>query len=129
MARGITDAFDTIHVRHKSGGISVLKFKSYEQGRAKFQGQPIDLVWGDEEPPMDIYTEMLARIAATDGIIYTTFTPLKGITELWQRFLDEDKKDRYRVIMAVKDALHYRHARRRSRSCWSATRRTSTPRG
>lgn len=106
LARGITDAFDTIHVRHKSGGISVAKFKSYEQGRAKFQGAPIDLEWADEEPPMDIYTEMLARIAATDGSIYVTFTPVNGITELWERF-NTPAKDRYRVVMSVKDALHF----------------------
>lgn len=107
LARGIIDAYDTIHVRHKSSGVSTLKFKSYEQGRAKFQGKPVDLVWCDEEPIMDVYSECLARIAATDGSIYTTFTPLKGITELWQRFLETNKKDRYRVIMAVKDALHF----------------------
>jgi len=107
LARGIIDAYDTIHVRHKSGGVSTLKFKSYEQGRAKFQGKPVDIVWCDEEPAMDIYTECLARIAATDGSIYTTFTPLKGITELWQRFLDANAKNRYRVVMAVKDALHF----------------------
>jgi phage terminase large subunit-like protein len=105
MARGITDAYDTIHVRHKSGGISVLKFKSYEQGRAKFQGAPIDLIWADEEPPMDVYTEMLARLTATNGSIYTTFTPMNGVTELWQRF-DEDHKDRKRTAMTIRDALH-----------------------
>ena len=111
MARGITDAYDTIHVQHKTNGVvdgtSVLKFKSYEQGRAKFQGAPIDIVWCDEEPAMDIYTECLARIAATNGSIYTTFTPVNGITELWERFNDQNAKDRYRVTMAVKDALHF----------------------
>ena len=106
MARGIVDAIDTLHVRHKSGGISTLKFKSYEQGRSKFQGKPVDLVWGDEEPDMDVYTEMLARIAATNGSIFITFTPLKGITELWERF-NAVSKYRYRVVMAVKDALHF----------------------
>lgn len=110
LARGITDAFDTIHVIHKTDGVvdgtSVAKFKSYEQGRAKFQGRPVDLVWGDEEPPMEIYTEMLARIAATDGSIFITFTPVNGLTELWERF-NTPAKDRYRVVMDVKDALHF----------------------
>lgn len=105
-ARGISEAIDSLQVRHKSGGISTLKFKSYEQGRTKFQGKPVDLVWGDEEPDMEVYTEMLARIAATDGSIYITFTPLKGITELWERF-NTPSKDRFRVTMAVKDALHF----------------------
>lgn len=109
MARGITDAYDTIHVKHYTNGVydgvSIAKFKSYEQGRPKFQGKPVDLVWGDEEPPMDIYTEMLARITATDGSIYVTFTPMNGITELWQRF-SEPNSDRVRVAMTIHDALH-----------------------
>lgn len=105
LARGITDAFDTIHVRHKSGGTSVLKFKSYEQGREKFQGAPVDIIWCDEEPPMEVYTECLARLAATDGSIYTTFTPLKGITDLWDRF-NTPAKDRFRVVMDTSDAAH-----------------------
>lgn len=109
MARGITDAYDTIHVKHYTNGtydgVSVAKFKSYEQGRAKFQGSPIDLIWGDEEPPMDVYTEMLARLTATSGSAYCTFTPMNGITELWKRF-DEETKDRKRTAMTIRDALH-----------------------
>lgn len=109
MARGITDAYDTIHVKHYTNGVydgvSVARFKSYEQGRQKFQGAPVDLIWGDEEPPMDVYTEMLARLTATNGSIYVTFTPMNGITELWQRF-DLQSKDRIRVAMTIKDALH-----------------------
>src|ERR1700722_1032762 len=57
LARGVTDAYDTIQVRHVSGGVSVARFKSYEQGRQKFQGETLDWLWPDEEPPMDIYSE------------------------------------------------------------------------
>src|SRR5665213_586032 len=76
LARGVTDAFDTIQVRHVSGGVSVLRFKSYEQGREKFQGETIDFFWGDEEPDEKIYAEMLTRITATKGMGFITFTPL-----------------------------------------------------
>lgn len=105
MARGITDGYDTVHVKHVSGGTSVLRFKSYEQGRAKFQGAPVDVIWGDEEPPMDVYTEMLARLTATDGSIYVTFTPMNGITDLWEHF---SKESPYigRVCMTIRDAKH-----------------------
>src|ERR1700733_2551319 len=81
LARGITDAYDTIQVRHISGGVSVAKFKSYEQGRTKFQGETLDWLWFDEEPPMDIYSEGLTRTAATKGIAFLTFTPLNGPTD------------------------------------------------
>ena len=54
LARGVADAYDTIQVRHKSGGVSVGVFKSYEQGRTKFQGKAIDWGWLDEEPDSDV---------------------------------------------------------------------------
>jgi phage terminase large subunit-like protein len=87
LARGVTDAYDTIQVKHKSGGISVGRFKSYEQGRAKFQGETLDFVWFDEEPPLDIYTEGLTRTNASGGIVFVTFTPLLGMSKVVKRFL------------------------------------------
>lgn len=106
LARGITDAFDTIQVRHVSGGVSVGRFKSYEQGRAKFQGETLDLVWLDEEPPMDIYSESLTRVTATKGMVFLTFTPLKGMSEVVGRFLNEPSADRGVVTMTIEDAEH-----------------------
>jgi phage terminase large subunit-like protein len=106
LARGITDAYDTIQVRHVSGGISVLRFKSYEQGRAKWQGETLDFVWFDEEPDMELYSEGLTRITATKGMVFLTFTPLKGMSEVVQRFLSEASEDRGVTSMTIDDALH-----------------------
>lgn len=111
MARGVSDGYDTMFVRHKSGGVSTATFKSYEQGRTKFQGEPVDLIWADEEAPMDIYTEMIARTVAVDGIIYTTFTPLLGATELVRRFRGKHV-GRGEVVMTIVDALHISPERR-----------------
>jgi hypothetical protein len=36
--RGVTDAVDTIRVKHVSGGVSTSGYKSFDQGREKFQG-------------------------------------------------------------------------------------------
>jgi phage terminase large subunit-like protein len=106
LARGITDAYDTIQVRHKSGGVSVARFKSYEQGRQKFQGETLDWLWFDEEPPMDIYSEGLTRTAATRGITFMTFTPLQGPTEVVLRFFDEPSPYRRVITMTIDDAEH-----------------------
>lgn len=110
MARGVTDAYDTIQVQHYTNGvkdgISILRFKSYEQGRAKFQGETIDFFWGDEEPPLDVYSEMLTRITATGGMGYITFTPLKGMSNVVARFLNEPSEDRAVVTMTIEDAEH-----------------------
>ena len=48
-------------VKHSSGGNSTLGFKSYDQGRTKWQGETLDFVWFDEEPPQ------LTRTNATGG--------------------------------------------------------------
>lgn len=89
-ARGVPDALDSVSVKHVSGGTSTLLFKSYEQGRAKWQGDTLNGVWLDEEPPIDIYTEALTRTNATDGIVMVTFTPLKGMSEVVRMFLRDD---------------------------------------
>lgn len=106
LARGVTDAFDTIQVRHKSGGTSIGRFKSYEQGRAKFQGESLDWIWFDEEPPEDVYSEGLTRTVATGGMAFMTFTPLKGLSTIVMRFLNEESPDRGVVTMTIDDALH-----------------------
>lgn len=87
--QGVANAVDTILVRHVSGGISELGFKSYDQGRQKWQGAVRDGVWLDEEPPLDIYTEALTRTnTIEDGMIFLTFTPLLGMSEVVHMFLD-----------------------------------------
>ena len=90
-ARGIADGVDSIVVRHVSGAASTLLFKSYEKGREKWQGETLDGVWFDEEPPLDVYTEGLTRTNATDGIVIVTFTPLLGMSEVVRMFLSDDE--------------------------------------
>jgi len=111
LARGVSDSFDTVLVDHASGGKSILTFKTYEQGRKKWQGDAIDVIWYDEEPPAEIYSEGTARLAPTAsgeerGIEYTTFTPLEGKTEVVLMFLEEDSPDRAVVYMTIDDAQH-----------------------
>lgn len=89
LRRGVADAIDGVIVKHVSGANSVLGFKSYEQGREKWQGDTLDFVWFDEEPPHDIYMEGLTRTNATNGMVYLTFTPLLGMSEVVSSFIDE----------------------------------------
>lgn len=105
-SRSATNAFDTIRVRHISGGISTATFKSYEQGREKFQSEAVDFLWLDEEPPEDVYTECMTRTTATNGIIYITYTPLKGMTPLTRKFMKEKPPGVGEVHMTIYDALH-----------------------
>jgi phage terminase large subunit-like protein len=107
MARGVADLVDTIRVKHVSGEVSMLGLKSYEKGREKWQGETLDFVWFDEEPPPDIYTEGLTRTNATGGIAWMTFTPLLGMTEVVGRFLLQEAPDRHVTQMTIDDAGHY----------------------
>lgn len=106
LSKGLSDAVDTVYVRHRSGGLSKLSFKSYERGREKWQGETLDLVWFDEEPPADIYAEGLARITATGGMCYITFTPLIGMSEVVRRFINDPGKDRHVTRMTIDEAEH-----------------------
>lgn len=106
-ARGLADAVDTIRVRHSSGDISTIQLKSYEKGREKWQGETLDFVWFDEEPPSDIYMEGLTRTNATGGMTLITFTPLLGMTEVVRRFLLEKPVDCHVTSMTIHDAEHY----------------------
>ena len=88
------DTIDSVVVHWGGGGgvqrgESVLAFKSYEKGREKWQGETLDGVWFDEEPPIDIYSEGRTRTMAKRGIVIVTFTPLLGMTELVKLFLSE----------------------------------------
>lgn len=104
---GVSDALDSVVVRHVSGGNSTLGFKSYDQGRQKWQGETLDLVWFDEEPEEDIYTEGLTRTNATGGMSFLTFTPLLGMSDVVRRFLMEESPDRNVTTMTIEDAEHY----------------------
>jgi len=87
---GLANGVDSVSVRHVTGYKSTLLFKTYEQGRAAWQGETLHGVWFDEEPPLDVYMEGLTRTNATDGIVMVTFTPLKGMSEVVRLFLDDE---------------------------------------
>jgi len=84
---GVAGAVQDVFVRHVSGGISQITFKSYQQDIKSFMGAAIDGIWFDEEPPKDIYDECLLRVLSTKGMILNTFTPLKGFSEVVESFL------------------------------------------
>ena len=107
LSHGVTDAFDSIRVRHVSGGTSVLEFKTYPQGRESWQGATVDVVWLDEEPPEDIYDEAKTRLTGP-GIIYTTCTPLKGPTTFIKQFWPvPTSPDRGLTQMGLREVTHF----------------------
>lgn len=92
---GTAEALETIYVKHVSGGVSSIVFKSYDQKREAFQGTKMDVIWLDEEPrDQGIFTECLTRTAGPkgeEGLIYCTFTPLFGISDVVMKFLPDGR--------------------------------------
>jgi phage terminase large subunit-like protein len=88
--QGSPDLVDTVPIKHVSGGWSTLGMKSYEQGRGSFEGTAQDVIWPDEEAPMEVYMEMVTRTATTNGRVLTTFTALEGITEMVALFYPKE---------------------------------------
>lgn len=107
MARGVPDAVDSVTVRHVNGDISRITFKSYEKGREKWQGETLDWVWFDEEPPQAIYTEGLTRTNATGGMAFMTFTPLLGMSDVVRRFIVDKPIGTSVTVMTIYDVGHY----------------------
>lgn len=101
--RSAPDAFDSLQVRHSSGGISRLVFKTYEQERRHWQGAEVDIVWFDEEPPQEIYSEGYTRLGGK-GMALMTFTPLFGMSAVVCRFLEEENANRIVIKYGIKDA-------------------------
>ena len=98
MSSGSADSpeqgvIDTIYIRSALGGVSQLTFKTYEQGREKFQGASLDFVWFDEEPPRDVYYECLMRVMDKRGDLFGTMTPLKGLTWVYDDIYLNPKGD------------------------------------
>lgn len=112
LARGVDSLYDTIQVQHynKDGvkdGISILKLKSFDQGRTKWQSDTIDGVWFDEEPDEEIYSEGITRTVARKGIAFMTFTPLKGMSAVVKGFMNERKQNQSLINMTIEDVDHW----------------------
>lgn len=88
VKHGLSDAFETIFVRHvPTGGVSTLQLKSYDQGRIAFQGTANDGIHLDEEPDIEIYAECILRLMTRNGLLILTETPLLGVTKLMLAFM------------------------------------------
>lgn len=115
-SHGFKDSIESVIVKHGGGGDvqageSRAGFKSYDQGREKFQAETLEFIWFDEEPPADIYTEGLTRTNAGDGgkmgMVLVTFTPLQGMSEVVERFMLDQVDGTIVIQMGISEAEHY----------------------
>jgi len=104
MARGISDFVDTISLLRDGGGTAILRGKTYAMGREAWQGEPVDVVWGDEDPgDMEIYEECQARLTTTDGIIIWSMSPMLGLSPVRKHFKNKTEGTG-EILMTIWDA-------------------------
>lgn len=108
LRQGVSEALDTVYVKHASGGTSAIVLKSYDQRREGFQSSEVDLIWLDEEPDEGIYTEALMRTMTTGGLVLLTFTPLLGMSNVVLSYLEGvgEGRPKFCVQASWEDAPH-----------------------
>ena len=108
IGHGVSGGYDTIQITHKTDGVedgvSMASFKSYDQGREKFQGEGLDLIWCDEECPMDIYSECMTRLEGI-GQMMVTFTAFGD--ELYKHFAEHPSPIRQFVTITLDEVTHF----------------------
>ena len=68
-------------VKHKSGGVSEVDFKAYEQGYSALQMGVLDRIAMDEDPDnFRIVQESWVRLLRKNGYLSIAYTPLPGST-------------------------------------------------
>lgn len=117
--RNVAESVDQVVVRHASGGLSYLTFKSYDQKRESFQGTEQDVIWLDEEPPQDIYSECLTRTMTVGGMVMSTFTPLRGIGDVILAFMERELADHKFLLTCTWDDVPHLTAKMKE-ELWSS---------
>ena len=78
-------------IEHVSGQRSTLIFGNYTQEVRQLQGFKLNLAVFDEQPPDDVYSELVTRTATTQGQVLCSFTPLKGLNGLVSKFWNREQ--------------------------------------
>jgi phage terminase large subunit-like protein len=92
-------------------GVS-LYFKAYSQNVQHLQAGTVHAMFTDEEVPEDIFSELMFRLAATDGYFHMVFTATLG-QDFWRRaierkgFPDEALKSAWKRQVSMYDCLKY----------------------
>ena len=104
---GVVNGVSNVLVRHECGGNSKIIFRAYEQGAKKWFGHRYDVGWLDEEPPEDIWVQVIrSTFSKKDALLYLTFTPEEGITQVVYTFLNDIQPGQALVRATWNDADH-----------------------
>lgn len=106
--QGVPNAYDTVRVRHVSGRWSTIYFRAYEQGWKKFMGPKYAVQWPDEEPPPEIWSQLIrGALTNPNSIIFCSMTPEEGMTELVTQFMEDLQQGQALITATWDDARHF----------------------
>lgn len=104
---GVPNALTAVTVKHTCGKFSKIRFMAYEQGADAFMGIKFDIGWGDEEPPLSIWTQMIrSTFSRKQYVLLLTFTPENGVTEVVDGFMNHVKAGQSLTRATWEDAPH-----------------------
>lgn len=104
---GVPNAIDSVKILHVSGKWSTLYFRAYEQGWKKFMGTRYDVVHSDEEPPEEVWEQMIrSMFSRKEAIGYITFTPEEGMTKVVDQFMNHPSEGQALINAGWIDAPH-----------------------
>jgi len=87
---GVPNAVSIVQIKHLTG-TSYLYFLAYNMGQERWYGRAVDLVWLDELPPSDIYSQAVTRTLDKRGQVMMTYTPEQGFDRITAQFLNDLK--------------------------------------
>lgn len=109
---GYEVVYDKKHVNYIrfNTGVTVY-FKTYSQGGDNLQTATVDAVFTDEEMPEDKYSEVAARLIASDGYYHMVFTATLN-QDMWRRALEgkgdqELFPDALKLQVSMYDCMRY----------------------
>lgn len=114
---GVPNAWQAVSVRHHTDGVfdgwSSCVLKAYEAGYKVFTSEQVDVIHLDEEPPSEIMTQCMVRqVGVKDGILYMTFTPEEGVTQIVDQFINRLKPGQSLTTATWDDAPHLTEEKR-----------------
>jgi len=98
-----------------NSGVAVC-FKAYSQDIQHLQSGTVAAIFADEELPVDIYDELIFRLAASEGYFHMVFTATLG-QDHWRRAMerigcrDETMKGAFKLQVSMYDCMQYEDGR------------------
>lgn len=89
-----------IYAIHFNSGVHVF-FKTYAQDEQALQTGTCDVIFCDEELPVELYDELVFRISASDGYFHMVFTATLG-QEFWRLVMQPGEREEEKLPEAAK---------------------------